>query len=42
MDLGLIKNPKIHNNVIDLEFFADIGPERSACNLISDQHEYYF
>jgi hypothetical protein len=39
---GLIKDPKIHNKVIDMEFFMDVGPENSKCNLISDQHEYYF
>jgi len=35
-DWALVRKPLIYNRVMDLEFFADIGPHQSSCTLPDD------
>jgi len=38
----LTADPQIHNHLLDLSFFADIGPDSSHCTEPIDVHDYYF
>ena len=38
----LTADPKIHEHLLDLSFFFDIGPDQSHCVEPIDQHDYYF
>jgi hypothetical protein len=40
LDYRLTSDPKIHNNVMDLDFFFDIGPEFTHCNMKHEDFEY--
>ena len=42
LDYRLTADPKIHNNVMDLDFFFDIGPEGNHCNMKHEDFEYNF
>jgi len=34
--------PHIHNKVMDLDFFFDIGAGNSECTIAGDEHDYLF
>jgi hypothetical protein len=42
VNYALIKDPLIHNGVLDLEFLMDIGAKASKCRLPADTHDYKF
>lgn len=42
IDYALTKPPKIHNRVMDLDFFFDVGAGNSQCTIAGDEHDYLF
>lgn len=42
VDWRMTGPPKIHNNVMDLDFFFDIGPLMNHCTMQQAPHEYEF
>jgi len=42
LNYALTSDPKIHDGVMDLEFFMDIGPEGNHCILSQDSNNYAF
>lgn len=42
VDYALVKDPLIHNGVLDLEFLMDIGALASKCRLPADTHDFNF
>lgn len=42
LDYRLTANPLIHNNVMDLDFFFDIGPKLNHCTMKHEEFNYKF
>jgi hypothetical protein len=40
LDYRLTSNPKVFNEVLDLDFFFDIGPDLSHCMIKHEEIEY--
>jgi len=42
INYALTRNPHIHNKVMDLDFFFDVGAGNDICHLKGDEHDYLF